>query len=209
LTYGSNEMKLNQLNEGVKNFSEILSRTAKSLTNANIAIYPVDARSLMAVAPSNTGVSMSVPNPSLVSGGASTARQAVRLDDQATDEAFASRSTMQELADQTGGRASYDTNDVRGAIRQAIEDSRVTYTFGYYPSDTKFDGKFRSIKVSVRRPGVQVKYRRRYTRFPTNLPMTLTATRSSILRLRKCSTRPASAFWWKSASPLQEERGNS
>jgi len=156
-TYGTNTMRLNQLNEGVKNFSEILTRTARSVTDANVAIYPVDARALIGFAGINPSSGASLTT--------STARQAARVDDQATDEVFASHGTMQELADQTGGRASYDNGDVQGAIRQALHDSRVTYTLGYYPSDANFNGKFRPIKVSVRRPGVQLRYRRGYYAF--------------------------------------------
>ncbi len=167
LTYGSNVMRLNQLNEGVKNFSEIVSRTARSLTNANVAIYPVDARALMTLGSitHGAGISLVAPNPN-ATGARAAAREAARIDDQATDEVFAARTTMKELADQTGGRASFDTNDARSAIRQALEDSRVTYTLGYYPTDPDFNGKFRSIKVSVKRPGLQVRYRRGYFAFP-------------------------------------------
>jgi len=156
--YGSNTMRLNQLTEGMKNFSEVLARTARSITNANVAIYPVDARALMGSAAINPSSSAALVT--------NTARQASAIDTQAMDEVLASHSTMQELADQTGGRASYDTSDVQGSIRRALEDSRVTYTLGYYPSDTRFDGKFRSIKVSVKRPGVQLKYRRGYFALP-------------------------------------------
>jgi VWFA-related protein len=157
-TYGSNTMRLNQLSEGVKNFSEVLSHTAQSIANANVAIYPVDARALIGSATINPSMGAALVT--------NTARQAATIDTQATDEVFASHSTMQELADQTGGRASYDTGDVQGAIRRALDDSQTTYTLGYYPSDTRFDGNFRSIKVSVKRPGVQLKYRRGYYAFP-------------------------------------------
>ncbi len=157
-TYGTNTMRLGQLNEGVKNFSEILTRTARLITDSNVAIYPVDARALIGFAGINPSASAAVTT--------STARQGVRIDTQASEEVFASHDTMQELAEQTGGRASYDTNDVQGAVRRALEDSRATYTLGYYPTDANFNGKFRTIRVSVRRPGVQLKYRRGYYASP-------------------------------------------
>lgn len=157
-SYGSNTMRPNQLNEGVKNYSETVTRTARSITNANVAIYPVDARALLGSATISPSSSAALVT--------STARQAALVDTQATDEVLASHSTMQELADQTGGRATYNTGDVQGAIQRALEDSRSTYTLGYYPSDTRFDGGFRSIKVTVKRPGVQLKYRRGYFAFP-------------------------------------------
>ena len=46
---------------------------------------------------------------------------------------------MQELADQTGGRAFYNTNDLNGALRLAVEDSSVTYNLGFYPEAESLD----------------------------------------------------------------------
>jgi hypothetical protein len=56
--------------------------------------------------------------------------------------------TMEELASRTGGRAYYNTNDLAKAINEAVDDSRVTYTLGFYPIAEKFDGKFHGIRRS-------------------------------------------------------------
>ncbi len=157
-SYGSETIQIARTMDNAKNSAEIIARTAKSITNANVAIYPVDARGLISTVASNPSTSVAVVT--------TTARQAARLDAQASDETLASHETMQELADQTGGRASYNANDVHVAIRRALDDSRLTYTLGYYPSDPAFDGKFRPIRVSVKRPGVQLRYRRGYYAFP-------------------------------------------
>jgi hypothetical protein len=69
---------------------------------------------------------------------------------------------MKALADSTGGRASYNGNDLKNAIRHAMEDAQVTYTLGYYSTNEEQDGKFREIKVKVDRPGVNVRYRKGY-----------------------------------------------
>jgi hypothetical protein len=72
---------------------------------------------------------------------------------------------MVVLADRTGGRAFYNTNDITGAIHRAIDDSRVTYVLNYYPNHNQWDGRFREIKVKVNRPGVEVRSRRGYFAF--------------------------------------------
>src|SRR5258708_37104025 len=72
---------------------------------------------------------------------------------------------MEELADRTGGRAAYNTNDLTSAISRAMDDSRVTYTIGYYSTDQNQDGKFREIKVRVDRGGLGVPYRKGYFAF--------------------------------------------
>jgi len=75
---------------------------------------------------------------------------------------FTNRDTMIALADRTGGRAYYNTNDLKNAIRQALGDSEITYTIGYHPTNPDMDGKFRDFKVKVDRPGVNVRYRKGY-----------------------------------------------
>ena len=73
---------------------------------------------------------------------------------------------MRTLAEATGGRAFVNTNDIGGAVRRAIDDGRLTYVLGYYPSHGHWDGKFREIKVKVNRPGVDVRHRKGYLAMP-------------------------------------------
>ncbi len=69
---------------------------------------------------------------------------------------------MREMAARTGGRAFFNTNDLSGAIRKAIEDAEVTYTLGFYPSSEELDGKFHELKVKVDRSGLDVRHRKGY-----------------------------------------------
>ncbi len=66
------------------------------------------------------------------------------------------------LAEDSGGRAFYNTNDLTSAIRKVIDDSASTYILGYYPDHNKWNGEFREIKVKVSRPGVDVRARKGY-----------------------------------------------
>jgi hypothetical protein len=68
---------------------------------------------------------------------------------------------MEELADDTGGRAYYNTNDLAGVIRRAVDDYQADYTLGFYPH-IEWDGKYRNLKVKVNRPGVRLRYRKGY-----------------------------------------------
>jgi len=47
-------------------------------------------------------------------------------------------------------------------VRHAIDDGELTYVLGYYPSHGQWDGRFRDIKVTVDRPGVEVRHRKGY-----------------------------------------------
>jgi VWFA-related protein len=142
-------------------FADDIETATRALTNANIAVYPVDARGLIGP---DTGASANSGNPY---GGSTTARAAAR----SPRAAFkgpdpANFDTMQTMADRTGGRAFFNTNDIYGAIREALNDSRVTYELGYYPQDVKWDGTFHNIKVEVKQPGVHVRARKGYFALP-------------------------------------------
>ncbi len=69
---------------------------------------------------------------------------------------------LKTLSGATDGTAIVDTNDLVGGMHRALEDMRGYYLLGYYSTNTKTDGTFRSIKVSVKRPGVSVRARRGY-----------------------------------------------
>src|SRR5262249_36517076 len=69
---------------------------------------------------------------------------------------------MIRLADETGGRAFYFSNDLEGSIRTAISDAEFSYTLGFYPSANGFDGKFHNLDVKVARKDVEVRHRTGY-----------------------------------------------
>jgi VWFA-related protein len=70
--------------------------------------------------------------------------------------------SLRELAENTDGIAIVNREDIEGAMKRVVEDLTSYYLVGYYSSNTKLDGKFREIKVRVKRPGVQVRARRGY-----------------------------------------------
>ena len=73
-----------------------------------------------------------------------------------------SQDTMREVARETGGRAYVNENEIRSGVARAFADQAATYILGYYPDNKKWDGKYRQIKVKVKRDGVQVQARRGY-----------------------------------------------
>jgi len=119
-----------------------IDRAARALNSANLAVYPVDARGLMAPADYEPE------------------RASITKEMQLADRSgFAA---MDALAERTGGEAFYNDNDLGRAFRGAAEDSRVAYRLGYQPSHDEWNGKFREIKIAVRRPGVRLRHRRGY-----------------------------------------------
>jgi VWFA-related protein len=136
----------------------VIDRAARAINDANVAVYAVDPRGL--VTPTANAASMPTQevnrlDRSAVADAALTGVAIFNPTQQSED-------AMQLLSSDTGGRAFHSTNDVGKAIRQAVEDSRFTYLLGYHPSHGVWDGQFRSIKVTVNRPGVKVLSRKGY-----------------------------------------------
>lgn len=73
-----------------------------------------------------------------------------------------SQETMREMARETGGRAYVNQNEIRVGVERAFADESAAYSLGYYPENKKYDGKYRSIKVKVKRDGVEIHSRRGY-----------------------------------------------
>lgn len=66
------------------------------------------------------------------------------------------------IAWDTGGYYIRKTNDFRGAFAEIAADTSTYYVLGYTPAGTPLDGKFRQIKVNVKREGVTVRARKGY-----------------------------------------------
>lgn len=69
---------------------------------------------------------------------------------------------MQSLAERTGGRAFFNNNDLAAALRRALDDARMTYVIGYYPSHRDWKGRFHKLDLRVNRPDAELRYRRGY-----------------------------------------------
>ena len=69
---------------------------------------------------------------------------------------------LRELAENTDGAVVLNTNDVRGGVARMLGDLGAYYLMNYYSTNPKLDGRFRRIRVTVKRPGVEVRARAGY-----------------------------------------------
>jgi VWFA-related protein len=144
-------------------FGDEINAATRVVTNANLVIYPVDARGLIAPDLGNSGNS---PN---AFGGSAAARSRAR--GQRNNSPFPGPDpenfvTMNDMAERTGGKAFYNTNDIFKSLQSAVDDSRVTYELGFYPEGVDWNGSFHTIKVEVKRPGAKVRSRLGYFALP-------------------------------------------
>ncbi|RPJ76867.1 MAG: VWA domain-containing protein [Acidobacteria bacterium] len=70
--------------------------------------------------------------------------------------------TLRTLAVATDGLAIVNSNDIDRGLKRVVDDLSSYYLLGYYSSNSKLDGRFRSIGVKVKRSGVSVRARRGY-----------------------------------------------
>jgi len=70
---------------------------------------------------------------------------------------------LRTLAEGTGGIAGVETNSPERTFARIDADSRHYYLIGYVPKDASRDGRYRTLSVKVKRPGVEVSARKGYT----------------------------------------------
>ena len=76
--------------------------------------------------------------------------------------AHENQDAMTELAVATGGVFFHNSNDLLKGLRQAFADGREYYLLAYASTNKTPDGKFREIRVEVKRKGAVVRAKRGY-----------------------------------------------
>lgn len=138
------------------------SETDNGLMDSQVAIYPVDAHAIQVISFYDIGIgdlrNVGVTGPAMAIAGS----MALKFMSQDFNERLGVHTTMNDLAEQTGGEAFYNRNSIEGAVRKSIADGSTYYTLGYYPQDKNWNGKFRKIEVKTARQGVKLRYRLGY-----------------------------------------------
>jgi VWFA-related protein len=137
---------------GIENQAQLLA-TVAAANQSNISLYTMDTRGLMALPPGGDATSASPSSTAVYSGSAVSSQ---------ISSMHSSRETLASLAQDTGGRTFYDTNDFGEAFQEIQSENSSYYLLGYSPTNTRSDGRFRKIRVEVTRPGVKVEARPGY-----------------------------------------------
>ncbi len=124
---------------------------AAAALQASTAVYFVDARGLTtgAVGAGARSDGQSLENPG---------RQTQRLSEAVNAESGGA----QALAEETGGFAARNTNDLAAAAERISAESRTFYLLGFQPPAGKPAAGWRKLRVTVKRNGVTVRARRGY-----------------------------------------------
>ncbi|HUM06156.1 MAG TPA: VWA domain-containing protein [Terriglobales bacterium] len=148
-----------------------LAEASKLLSQAQVSVYPVDARGLIAnlqQPPGSPGSknpfdddppgSQIVPTVESLSDGSYGSEELTRIAPLVTESHMA----MQQIAQDTGGRAFYDANNLSAAVARGVADGNSYYTLGYYPQNKDWDGKFRKIAIKTERKDIRLRNRSGY-----------------------------------------------
>ena len=118
-------------------FRQLLQRANR----ANVSFYPIDTRGLVVF---DTPIDAPLPP---------------KAD---ADFLRAKYDNLRMMALQTDGQVVLDTNDVAGQMQKVFADVGSYYLLGYYSTNTRLDGRFRRIRVEVKRDGADVRARQGY-----------------------------------------------
>jgi VWFA-related protein len=153
-------------------FDDTIPKTVNLLAAARVALYPVDVRGTwspgLTTAENRVDETVRTPqqmigpalgfppaatDPSTINQGQDSVTTASgKLTQQLQSESAANNSSnaaMEMVAEQTGGKAFYNKNDLSAIIDRVVSSSSDFYTISYTPTDTNMDGAFRKIGVSV------------------------------------------------------------
>ena len=150
-----------------RNYSNKVKIVTNLLGQGHVAVYPVDVRGLDAdvTAADNTAMSPRAATTQLAAGQLETTGELDQFQ-QRTLQQLSARgadwTTLNQIADDTGGKAFMGSNGIDRAIATAAEQGSNYYSISYTPTNHGYNGKFRKIKVNLAKKGYRLHYRPGY-----------------------------------------------
>jgi VWFA-related protein len=133
-------------NTGAVSYGDQLREAINAMARSQVAVYPVDVRGVVNPHPPGAG-------------GTDRGALMTTID---TEHLNASYATEDDLAISTGGHAFYSSNSLTEELAEATEAGGNYYTLSYAPSNEKYDGQIRNIRVELAKRGYHLAYRRTY-----------------------------------------------
>jgi VWFA-related protein len=175
----------------LRNYTNQLREMTNQLAKAHIAVYPVDVRGLntSSVFSADSNIDSRTPPTPGSQAPALAGIQAQFVAGTNTSDSIAAnsplmqqmqnempnrgaeQSTLNAVADGTGGKAFYNSNGIQLAIETAVELGSSYYMISYTSDNTNMDGKFRRLRVSLAQKGYHLTHRPGYFADPQGAPI--------------------------------------
>ena len=140
---------------GVGEFQDKFAALANALSDAKIAVYPMDPAGL-------EGQSFydASSRPSAKNAAVGTQTSAVLMREERTRDS--NQETMRHLAAETGGQVCVNNNDLADCVKKAVDDGSNYYELAYYPDAADWKGEFHRIILKTRQSGIHLSFRQGY-----------------------------------------------
>lgn len=160
---------------------EFLRQLVDQANRASVVFYTIDSRGLQTT-------------------GFTAADRIVNSSPQALQETLSSRQDelldtqdgLRYLADETGGFAVINNNDLAGGVRRVLEDQSY-YLIAYDPDSDTFDPakrRFNKLEIKVNRKDVNVRYRSGFFNVATENVATAPTTKTPVQQITEALTSP-------------------
>jgi VWFA-related protein len=144
------------------NFSDDVRETSEMLSAARVAVYPVDAEGLLtppSMDASNRGGGGQVAAPTGHNNPNTAMPNGQSNDSKAMSHTLEEQDAIKLIADLTGGKAYIDTNGLREAVSNAVDNGASYYSISYVPAAEKLNGQFHKIQVRMDKSSYKLAYR--------------------------------------------------
>jgi hypothetical protein len=158
----------------------LLAAFIENANRSSVVVYTIDPRGLQPFSPSaeSTGKGILVKDTEPTKYGEQLQTRSQMF--------FETQVGLGYVAKQTGGFLISNTNDISKGLQRIMGDLKGYYLIGYRPSEETFSkkgerGRFHSIKISVKRPGLTVRSRNGFYGVTEEERRTMPKSRSDIL----------------------------
>jgi hypothetical protein len=124
--------------------SDAMRTVTEALNTAQISLYGIDPKGVPDVF------------------GSVTATTTTFASGLYTNQDVANHDVIQAFAENTGGKAFLNNNDIAGSVRTAIDDAAQHYELQYESPAPVNDARYRDIRITAKRPGLDLQYRHGY-----------------------------------------------
>lgn len=145
------------VNERKSGALETLKRITREAAQSGVVVYTMDARGTVF----NLGSSVDASTNDYIDLSA-------RRSGMSFGEISAMREALKIIADDTGGRAIFDSNSIEDGVRQAIDETSKYYLLAWRPDSAADWGRKHDLRVSIKgHPNFTVRWRSNYAPLET------------------------------------------